>query len=102
MKKKLTTDEFLTRMFGIDRREDSLRVWVARYLHERLPNPCSMHEMSEAFKKTTYYGPGKGEECSADHVKRALQNTKRRVKAYNMPYEYVEHSKYFVSLKEMD
>ena len=91
--------KFMSRMLGDNYRTDSNRTRTFSYMFDRSPHIVSLHDMAKTFGATSIYGPGVGEECTADHLRQEVTRIARRAERYGVPYTIVWHGRDHAALR---
>jgi hypothetical protein len=77
---------------------DGNRLRTGNYMADGSPKPCDLNEAAEKFGTTSHYGPGRGEKCTAAHLRPEVLRIARRSQRLGLPYKIVWHGKYVASL----
>jgi hypothetical protein len=79
-------------------RPDSNRLRTGHYMANHSPRPCDLHEAAREFGTTSRYGPGREEQCTADHLRPEVMRIARRSERLGLPYKIVWYGKYVAAL----
>jgi hypothetical protein len=90
--------QFMLDLYGHDYLSDSNRTRTGSYMVDGSPNPCDLHDAAKTFGRTSEYGPGMGEKCTAEHLRPEVLRIARRSERRGLPYKIVWHGKYVASL----
>lgn len=92
---QMTAYEFQHRYGG---NPASIRNQIVEYLFQKLGFPSTIDEIAETIGRTSHFGPGKGEVCTASHVRSALHHIKRRLEKRGLPFAVRENGRDIIAL----
>ena len=84
--------QYMNILYGPDRKDDSNRCRAGGFAYDH-PSPglVTHPDMVAAFKFTSEYGPGLGEEWSVSQSRQEIARLKRRLGRNNMPFDLLDH-----------
>jgi hypothetical protein len=77
--------EYMNRLYGTDRKDDSNRCRVGSYAHDTSPKMVNVHDVVQIMGTKSTYGPGLGEKFTAATVRREVERIERRADRWGVP-----------------
>jgi hypothetical protein len=94
--------EYMNRLYGTQRMDDSNRCRVGSYMYDAFPNAVNVSVMVEAMGTTSVYGPGLGEKFTASICRREINRIERRADRWGIPVAIKWHGSDVAQLIEME
>jgi hypothetical protein len=94
--------QYMSRLYGTQRKDDSNRCRVGSYMYDAAPNPVKVNDMVEAMGTTSVYGPGLGEKFTANICRREINRIERRADRWGVPVTITWYGADVAQLLEME
>lgn len=87
----ISKKEFMNRIYGMDRRDDSNRCRIGAYMYDTSPNLVNINEMATTLRYKSEYGPGLGDKFDAATCRAEIKRIERRANDWGVPVAIYWH-----------